>query len=142
MLLNAYLIFDGDCRAAFEFYRRCLGGEIVAMHTYGEAPAEEAMPAAVRDKIMHARLVVDGQVLMGSDNTPECPAPYEGIKGVSLTLGVDTPEEAERRFDALADNGTLRMPLQETFWAERFGMLVDRFGVAWMINCEKEAPPS
>ncbi|MBH8579767.1 VOC family protein [Bisbaumannia pacifica] len=142
MLLNAYLIFDGDCRAAFEFYRRCLGGEIVAMHTYGEAPAEEAMPAAVRDKIMHARLVVDGQVLMGSDNTPECPVPYEGIKGVSLTLGVDTPEEAERRFDALADNGTLRMPLQETFWAERFGMLVDRFGVAWMINCEKEAPPS
>lgn len=142
MLLNAYLIFDGDCRAAFEFYRRCLGGEIVAMHTYGEAPAEEAMPAAVRDKIMHARLVVDGQVLMGSDNTPECPVPYEGIKGVSLTLGVDTPEEAERRFDALADNGTQRMPLQETFWAERFGMLVDRFGVAWMINCEKEAPPS
>ncbi|QTF93503.1 VOC family protein [Halomonas sp. BM-2019] len=142
MLLNAYLIFDGDCRSAFEFYRRCLGGEIVAMHTYGEAPAEEAMPAASHDKIMHARLEVDGQVLMGSDNPPECPVPYEGIKGIHLTLGVDTPEEAERLFSALADNGTVQMPLEETFWAKRFGMLVDRFGVAWMINCEKEAPPS
>ncbi|TFH88567.1 VOC family protein [Billgrantia azerbaijanica] len=138
MLLNAYLIFDGDCRAAFAFYQRCLGGEIVAMHTYAEAPAEEQMPAAVHDKIMHARLVVDGQVLMGSDNTPECPVPYEGIKGVSLTINVDTPEEAERLFTALADNGTVRMPLGETFWAKSFGMLVDRFGVAWMINCERQ----
>ncbi|MBF8221865.1 VOC family protein [Halomonas sp. 328] len=142
MLLNAYLTFDGDCRAAFECYQRCLGGEIVAMHTYGEAPAEMAMPATAHDKIMHARLVVDGQVLMGSDTMPDCPAPYEGIKGISLTLGVDTPEEAERLFAALADDGTVQMPLEETFWARRFGMLVDRFGVAWMINCEKEAPPS
>lgn len=139
MHLSTYLIFDGDCRAAFEFYQRCLGGEIVAMLPFSEAPDSESIPAESRDRIMHARLVMDGQALMGSDNTPECPLPYEGIKGTHITVGVDTPQEAERIFQALADNGTVNMPLEETFWAERFGMLVDRFGVSWMVNCEKQS---
>ena len=139
MLLNAYLTFDGNCREAFEFYQRTLGGEIVAMFTYAEAPDNEQISVTSRDMIMHARLVVDGHVLMGSDVSPECPAPFEGIKGISLALGVDTPEEAERLFQALSDNATIQMPIEETFWAKRFGMLTDRFGVAWMVNCEKEA---
>ncbi|MDI5935707.1 VOC family protein [Halomonas kalidii] len=144
MLLNTYLIFNGDCRAAFEFYQRCLGGEIAALHPYSEAPEECAqdVPPEHRDKIMHARLVVDGQVLMGSDTTPACPAPYAGIKGAHVSISVDTPEEAERIFPALADNGSVVMPLEETFWARRFGMLVDRFGVSWMINCERQQAPS
>jgi PhnB protein len=70
--------------------------------------------------------------------SPSCLAPYEGIKGASIAVGVDSVQEAERLFNALADNGSVQMPLEETFWAHRFGMLVDRFGVAWMINYEKE----
>lgn len=140
MRLSTYLIFNGDCKAAFQFYERCLGGNIVAMHTYAETPEECAQetPPEHRDKIMHARLEVDGQWLMGSDITPQCPAPYEAIKGAHITLNIDIPEEAERIFQALADNGTVLMPIEETFWAKRFGMLTDKYGVPWMINCEKE----
>lgn len=138
MHLNTYLTFNGDCRDAFAFYQRCLGGEIVAMQPYSEAPDSEEIPSESRDRIMHARLVVDGQVLMGSDTTPQCPLAYEGIKGAQLTINVKTPEEAEKIFHALADNGTVQMPLEETFWAVRFGMLIDKFGVPWLINCERE----
>jgi PhnB protein len=94
----------------------------------------EQVPAEWRDKIMHARLIVGDKVLMGSDAPPEH---YEGTKGFSVSLGVDSMAEAERMFRALAENGTVRMPLQKTFWAEGFGMLVDRFGIPWMVNCEQ-----
>ena len=83
---------------------------------------------------MHARLVVTGEALMGSDSPP---GRYEATKGMSVALGIDDPEEAERIFGALAENGTIQMPIQETFWALRFGMLVDQFGTPWMINCER-----
>jgi PhnB protein len=135
MQLNAYLEFDGQCGAAFKFYQRCLGGEIVAMMTFGETVARDHVPAEFHDKIMHARLQVGDQVLMGSDTTPE--HPYEGVKGASVALNVATPEEAERTFDALSASGNVVMPLQQTFWAARFGMFVDQFGVPWMINCEQ-----
>jgi len=137
MQLNTYLNFDGQCEAAFRFYQNCLGGEIVAMVPFGETPACEHVPAELRDKIMHARLVVGDQVLMGSDATPVCP--YDGVKGASVALNVKTPEAAERLFNALAENGTVQMPIQETFWAARFGSFVDQFGVPWLINCEKAA---
>ena len=136
MKLNIYLTFDGQCRAAFEFYQRRLGGEIMAMLPFGDSPMCDEVPESVRDKIMHACLVVDGQMLMGSDTTPE--HPYEGINGSHIAIHVDSPEEAERLFAALAEDGTVVMPLAETFWALRFGMLVDQFGVPWMINCSKE----
>jgi PhnB protein len=84
-------------------------------------------------EIMHARLVVGDKVLMGSDAPPSC---SEDMKGFSVTLGITDPAEAERIFHALAKDGTVRMPIQETFWAARFGMLVDQFGTPWMINCE------
>jgi PhnB protein len=135
MQLNAYLTFNGQCEAAFKFYEQCFGGKIVAMLPFGETPASEHVPAEFRKKIMHGRLVVGDQVLMGSDTTSE--HPYEGVKGCSVALGVNEPSEAERIFHALAEGGTVRMPLQETFWAVRFGMVVDRFGVPWMVNCEK-----
>jgi PhnB protein len=136
MQLNPYLNFDGQCKAAFNFYKQCLGGEIVFMLTHGESPMAEKVPAAWRDKIMHARLVVGDNVLMGSDSPPEH---HETPKGFSIALGVDTPAEAERVFRALAENGTVGMQLQETFWALRFGMLTDQFGIPWMINCERPA---
>ena len=134
MQLNPYLLFNGQCEAAFRFYERCLGGKIVTMMPHAGTPAEGQVPPEWRDKIIHARLVVGDQVLMGSDAPPDH---FEKPQGFSVTLGIDNPIEAERLFNALAENGTVRMPIQQTFWAERFGMLVDRFGIPWMINCEK-----
>jgi PhnB protein len=140
MQLSTYLIFDGNCREAFEFYQRCFDAQLEAVSTYGEMPASEGMeiPEDARDLVMHARLRIGDQWLMASDNAPFCPAPYERIKGTSIAVGVGSIEEAEKLFNALADNGTVQMPLEETFWAHRFGMLVDKFGVAWMINYDKE----
>ncbi|MCC5883604.1 MAG: VOC family protein [Halomonas sp.] len=140
MQLSTYLIFDGNCREAFELYQRCFDAKLEAMITYAEMPDSEGMeiPEEARDLIMHARLRIGDQMLMASDNSPTCPAPYEGIKGASISVGVESAEQAERLFNALADNGSVQMPLEETFWAHRFGMLTDRYGVAWMINYDKE----
>jgi PhnB protein len=136
MQLNPYLTFKGQCEPAFKFYQKVLGGKIEAMIPHEGTPAAEHVPTEWRSKIMHARLVLGDKVLMGSDAPPEH---YEEMKGFSVTLGIDDPTEAERVFHALAESGTVRMPIQETFWAKRFGMLVDRFGTPWMINCEKAA---
>ncbi|MGQ4878657.1 VOC family protein [Billgrantia sp. LNSP4103-1] len=140
MQLSTYLIFDGNCREAFEFYQHCFDAKLEAMATYGEMPDSEGMeiPEEARNLVMHARLRIGDQTLMASDNSPCSPAPYEGIKGASIAVGVDSVQQAEQLFNALADNGSVHMPLEETFWAHRFGMLVDKFGVAWMINYDKE----
>jgi len=132
---NPYLTFNGQCEAAFKFYERCLGGKIVAMIPFGDTPSGEHVPAGDRARIMHARLVAGSQVLMGSD--AHAGEPYEGVKNCSVAVQVDTPDEAERLFSALSENATIVLPLQQTFWATRFGMLSDQFGVPWMINCEK-----
>ena len=137
MQLNPYLTFDGRCEDAFKFYAKVLGGEIVAMIRHEGTPAETHVPADWRNKIMHARLIVDGEVLMGSDAPPD--RSDGAMKGFSVTLSIDQPAEADRVFAALADKGTVRMPIQETFWAQRFGMLTDQFGTPWMINCEKKS---
>ena len=136
MQLNPYLMFSGNCETAFKFYERCLDGKIVAMMTYDGSPMADQAPPEWRNKIMHARLTVGDKVLMGSDAQPRC---HEEPKGFSVTLGIDDPAEAERVFHALSEDGTVRMPIQETFWALRFGMLVDQFGIPWMVNCEKAA---
>ena len=136
MQLNPYLTFNGQCEAAFKFYERCLGGKIEMMLTHGNSPMAEQVAPEWRNRIMHARLIVGDKVLMGSDAPPER---YEGTKGFCVSLGIDKPAEAERIFNALAENGTVQMPLQQTFWAVRFGMLVDRFGIPWMVNCEQAA---
>jgi PhnB protein len=134
MQLNPYLSFDGNCKAAFQFYAEALRGQIPFSMTYGESPMAAQTPTDHRDRIMHTRLVIDGQVLMGSDAPPER---YQPAKGITVTISVDEPAEAERIFAALAQGGTVEMPIGETFWARRFGMLTDRFGTPWMINCEK-----
>ena len=132
--VQPYLVFDGQCEAAFKLYEQCLGGKIETMITHGDSPMADQVPAEWQNKILHARLVVGDQVLMGSDCPPEH---YEKPQGFSVSLSIDTPTEAERIFHSLAENGAVRMPLQETFWAVRFGMLVDQFGIPWMINCER-----
>jgi PhnB protein len=136
MHLIPYLTFDGDCEQAFKVYEKVLGGKIVAMVTHRDTPAEANVPAEWRDKILHARLAFGDNILMASDAPP---GRQEKMQGFSVTLNVKEPAEAERIFDALADGGSVRMPLSETFWAKKFGMLTDRFGTPWMVNCEKAA---
>jgi PhnB protein len=136
MKLNSYLMFDGNCETALKFYAKVLGGKVEAMMPYGDTPACEHVPASHRDKIMHGRIVIGDQVLMGTDTTPD--HPYEGVKGCSISLQASDVAEAERVFAALSENATIQMPLGETFWAERFGMLIDQYGVPWMINCDKQ----
>jgi PhnB protein len=132
--MNPYLVFNGRCEAAFKFYEQNLGGKMEMMMTYGESPMAEQCTPESRDKIMHACLRVDNNLLMGSDG----PAGYdEEAKGFYVSLGIDDPAEAERLFQVLLEKGTVHMPIQETFWATRFGMLVDQFGTPWMVNCEK-----
>ena len=133
MQSNTYLFFDGECKAAFKFYEQCLGGKIDGMMTYGDAPLSEEIPSEQRDRIMHANLTVGGMVLMGSDTPPDG---FKKPQGFSVNLQFDDLVEAERIFQKLAENGTVRMPFQETFWSTRFGMLVDRFGTPWMINVQ------
>ena len=136
MQLNPYLTFNGQCEPAFKFYEKVLGGKIEAMLLHEGSAMADQVPPEWRSKIMHARLSVGDNVLMGSDAPPDR---YEPMKGFTVTLGIDDPHDAERVFHALSENGTVQMPIQETFWAVRFGMLVDRFGTPWMINCEKSA---
>jgi PhnB protein len=135
MQLNPYLSFDGQCEAAFKFYERCLGGKIEFMMTYDSRAAEFPVPAQWSKRILHATLRVGDQVLMGADAPPER---YQKPQGFSLTLGLKERAEAKRIFEALAEKGTVEMALVETFWAVRFGVLVDRFGIPWTINCERE----
>jgi PhnB protein len=134
MKIVAYLNFDGQCEAAFKYYERLLGGKLEALMTFGSTPAAEGMPPSHKDKIMHARLVLaPGQELMGSDSPP---GRHLRPSGVHVSLLVDSIAEGERIFRGLADGGTIEMPFEQTFWAPRFGMVVDRFGTPWMVNCE------
>jgi PhnB protein len=136
MQLNTYLNFNGECEAAFKFYERCFGGKIQMMMTHGESPMAQQTPPEWHTKIMHATLAVGGGVLMGSDAPPQS---YEKPQGFFAQIDIGNPAGAERLFQALSENGTVQMPLQQTFWAARFGMLVDQFGIPWMINCGQPA---
>ena len=133
MTLNTYLVFNGQAEEAFKFYAGCLGGQIVASFKHGETPAAEHVPAALHDKMMHIAMKAGDSVLMGSDAPPER---YKAQQGFSVSVNIEEPADAERVFAALAEGGKIGMPIQQTFWAARFGMLVDRYGVPWMINCE------
>ena len=132
MKWNPHLTFNGQCAAAFHFYQQCLGGEIVTMLTYAESPLATHTPPAMHDKILHATLALGDLMLTGADAAPES---YQPPQGVSVLLHTDSPEEADRIFAALTEGGAIEMPIQQTFWAARFGMLVDQFGIPWMINC-------
>jgi PhnB protein len=130
--INPYLNFDGDCREALEFYAKALGGTIEFMQTHADSPMKDQTPPAWRDKILHARLRVGNQVLMASDAPPQH---YSPAGAYYISIGVETPEEAERIWAALSEGAKVDMPLQQTFWAKRFAMFKDRFGTPWMINC-------
>jgi PhnB protein len=135
--LDAYLFFDGNCAEAMRFYARVFGGELDMMQTYGESPAADDVPPDKHGRIMHAHLKIDGRALMASDAVSE--DPFEGIRGFALSMNYDSVAEGQRVFNELADGGTVQMPLQKTFWAAAFGMLVDRFGTPWMVNVNEPA---
>jgi PhnB protein len=136
MQVNPHLSFNGECEAAFKFYEKCLGGNLTFMMPYEGSPMASQVPAAWRDKILHATLKLSDRIVTGADAPPD---QYQKPRGFSLGLNITEPAEAERVFQALAENGWVQMPIQETFWALRFGMLVDQFGIPWMINCGKAA---
>lgn len=135
---DPYLMFDGNCAEAMRFYERTLGGKIEAMLKTSDTPIADQMPAASAGRIMHAALEFDGGMLMASDTMMD--EPYEGMKGFMLALRYSTVAEAERIFAALSEGGKVTMPMQKTFWAESFGMVVDRFGTSWAVNGAPVAP--
>ena len=131
--LSPYLFFDGNCAEAMRFYERTLGGKLEAMMTHADAPGGTQAPPGNADRIMHARLVLDGGgAILASDEMAG--ASYAGMKEFKLSLTYKTAAEAQRVFDALAEGGQVDLPFQKTFWSEGFGMLVDRFGTPWMVG--------
>ena len=130
------LSFDGRCEAAFRFYEQCLNGTIAFMLTWGDSPMAADAPAGWEQKICHATLHVGQTVIMGSDVPP---TRYTQPRGFELVLPMQDPVVAERVFCALSEHGQIVMPLQETFWATRFGVVVDQFGITWSMNCEKSS---
>jgi PhnB protein len=133
MTLTPHLSFNGQCEAAFQFYERCLSGKIITMLTWGETPM--ATPE-MEHKILHATLMIGDSMLAGSDIPP---GQYQKPQGCHVLIGIDDPVKGEHMFNALAENGTVQMPFQKTFWARGFGVLTDQFGISWEINCEQAA---
>ncbi|UTF59889.1 VOC family protein [Gilvimarinus sp. DA14] len=131
--LTPYVFYNGDCRAAFEFYRDILQTPIDAIMTYGEAPGGSPVADDYKNKIMHASMKIGASTLMASDAPP---GNYQKPQGVSICLQTDTAAEAETLYGALSAGGDIQMPIEKTFWAERFGAFTDKFGIKWMINCD------
>jgi len=133
MEMTPYLSFKGECEAAFRFYEQCLGGRVGRIFRYAGTPLADQVPPEWQDKVMHGSLTLGKYVLMGGDVAPDR---YEEPKGFSLSLQIPSTADAERVFHELAKGGRVVMPLEKTFWAARFGMVVDRFGIPWLVNCE------
>lgn len=142
MQFHAYLNFDGQCAEAFRFYAELLGGELEIM-THRDSPAADQVPEKWADRVLHAALTVGDQMLMASDAPPEH---YQRPAGTYVSVSVDTIEEGRRIFDGLAEGAEVQMPFEKTFWSPGFGMLVDRWGTPWMVNCvapvEETASPT
>ncbi|MEZ0230133.1 MAG: VOC family protein [Planctomycetota bacterium] len=128
---NPHLTFDGTCRAAFELYARALGAKPAYFFTYGESPMAATTPAEHHGRILHTTLTLGERTLTGADVLPE---QYEKPRGFSVLLQLPTAKDADRIFAALAEGGVIQLALAETFWAPRFGMLTDRFGIPWMLQ--------
>jgi PhnB protein len=135
MQINPYLFYNGDCEVAFKFYEKVLGAEIELMLTHEGAPASMPIPPEWRLKIMHGRLSIDGAIIMGSDAPP---GRFRQSQGFAVSLLVENSGEAERRFAALSEGGTVTMPFGKTFFSRGFGMCLDQFGIPWMVNCPLE----
>ena len=131
----AYLSFNGNCAEAMRYYERALGGKLEVLMSGAESPMAEHIPKASAHRILHARLVLPGGGTLFAGDCPDS-MPYEGIKGVSITVDYASVDEAEKVFAALADGGQVSMPMQPAFWAKRWGMVADKFGTPWIVNGE------
>jgi len=136
MKMSTYINFAGRCAEAFHFYENHLGGRIGMMMTHGQAPDQSKVRPGWKDLVLHARITIGGTELLGAD-IPTA----EPMRSAYLSLSVESDAEAERIFAALSDGGAIFMPMQETFFATRFGQLRDRFGLNWMILHERPSPP-
>ena len=134
MKLNPYLAFDGRCREAFRFYEQCLGGKIAFIQTIGDSPMGAQSPPETHDRIMHVTLTIGDQVLQGADAPP---GQFSKPAGFCVALHVASVADGERIFNALGQDAKIQMPFQPTFWAKGFGMLIDRFGIPWIVNAEQ-----
>jgi PhnB protein len=132
MKLNPHLNFNGSCIEACRYYQQYLGAKQQFSLTYGASPMAKEFPSEFADKIMHATIQIGDTLVMVSDSPPQL---YQQPNGFCIALSFDDPAKAESIFQALAENGKVNMPLQETFWAKRFGMVIDQFGIPWMVNC-------
>ncbi len=132
MKLNTYVNFAGTCLEAFRYYEKHLGGKIGMVMTHGQNPAPGRLGPEWKDAVLHARISIGGTELAGADVPMAQP-----MRSAYLTLGVDNDAEAERIFSALAEGGQILMPMEETFFASRFGQVRDRFGINWMILHER-----
>ncbi|MBC5825019.1 MAG: VOC family protein [Candidatus Eremiobacteraeota bacterium] len=137
MELEPYLHFNGNCEEALNFYKGIFGGEITSLNRYAGSPMEANMPAEHRQRIMHANFKSPTLKFMGADGMSESQAAKAADSRISLSLGTSDEKEAERVFNALAAGGSVDMPLQDTFWGAKFGTLTDKYGIDWMINCQK-----
>jgi PhnB protein len=134
MKLNPYLLFKGNCREAFAFYQKTCNGKMIMMMTGAESPMADQIPADQRDQVLHANLELGPDLMLLASDAP--PDRYQKPQGFSLSYGVDSSEEAQRIFHALAEGGSVTLPIAPTFWSPMFGMLVDRFDIPWMISCD------
>lgn len=136
--VNIYLTFEGDCMAAFDFYRNVFGGEFSYVGKFSDMPPQEGQPPipdSMKNLIMHIGLPISKEtVLMGSDTGGEWAPTVEKGNNFSISVNTDMKSEADRIFNALADGGQITMPLNTAFWGEYFGMLTDKFGISWMVS--------
>jgi PhnB protein len=137
MKVEPYLFFDGRCEQALDFYKKTLGAKVEALMRFKESPNPEMNPPDSGDKVMHACIRIGDTQVMASDGNCTGKPTFQGF---SLTINAENRAEAEQRFNALAEGGQVQMPLNETFFAERFGMVADRFGVAWMVIAGQKKP--
>lgn len=135
MKMNTYVNFAGTCAEAFRFYEKHLGAQIGMMMTHGQAPDQSAVKPEWKDAVLHATVSIGDTELMAADIPSAQP-----MRSAYLSLGVDSDPEAERIFSALSDGGRILMPMQETFFASRFGQVQDRFGINWMILHQRPMP--
>ncbi|HTW54030.1 MAG TPA: VOC family protein [Stellaceae bacterium] len=134
MAVQPYLFFNGRCDEAIEFYQKAVGAEVMMLMRFKEMPDQSMVRPETAEKIMHARLQVGDAIVLVSDGM--CTGGEQKFEGFSLTLSLDSVEEVDRRFNALAEGGQVRMPLDKTFFSPRFGMLTDKFGVGWIVLVE------
>jgi PhnB protein len=135
MQVIPYLFYNGNCEAAFKFYEKALGGKIEVVMKHDAAPAGSPIPPEWIDKIMHGRMSIGGQLIMASDAPP---SRFQQPQGFAVSLQIENLADAERKFKALAEGGSVSLPFEKTFFAKGFGMCIDQFGIPWMVNCPAE----